>query len=285
MIEFIVLGSNVGKTIFLQIMRENDMNNIRAASFDNIANIYEKARPGYPQEVYEEIERHITFFPDTKILEVGAGDGKATFEMNQRWRSQITAIEPGTSLYGLLQKKTRGNNNVKTIKTTFEVFSSEELFDCVIAASAFHWVSKETGYIKSANLLKENGLIALFWNNFSRNDDAIFDEIQEIYRIYYPEDVYEQDIRGTQRKKTDERRKELEDSRCFRLISHREYIYSKTYTAKGYVELLNTFSDNSTKDMDSLSAFYNNIENLIKKNGDRLELPIHVNLEIGKKIA
>ncbi len=260
------------------------MNNIRAASFDNIANIYKKARPGYPQEVYEEIEKHITFSTDTKILEIGAGDGKATWEMYQRWNSQVTALEPGFTLYGLLCKKFMEIETVKIVNTTFEDFIAEEQFDCVIAASAFHWVSKEISYRKAAHILKKKGLIALFWNNFSRNDNSIFDEIQEVYRLYYPEDVYEQDIRKTQAKKTDERRKELESSRFFRLISHREYAHSKTYTAKEYVELLNTFSDNSTKDTESLLAFYKEIENLIKENGDRLELPIHVNLEIGEKI-
>ncbi|MFC1533240.1 hypothetical protein ACFLZG_00200 [Thermodesulfobacteriota bacterium] len=89
----------------------------------------------------------------------------------------------------------------------------------------------------------------------------------------------------TQAETTEERRKELGDSRYFRLLSHREYTHRKTYTPKGYVGLLRTFSENSTKDRKSLSAFYAAIEGLIKKHGGQIDLPIHVNLEIGEKTA
>ena len=264
---------------------KNYLKDKRKSSFDNIAKIYENARPGYPNEMYEEIEKHFKFGPNSKILEIGAGDGKATIEMNKRWNSHFTVLEPGPKFYKLLQKKFIGKDNVKIIRSTFESYALTELYDCVISATAFHWIPKEIGYKKTACLLKAKGLIVLFWNNFSRNDDSIFDEIQEIYRLYYPEDIYEQDIRKSQRKKTDERRMGLEESRCFKLISHQEYIHSKIYTADGYIELLKTFSDNSIKNIESLSTFYRAIKALIKKNGDKLELPIHVNLEIGEKIS
>ncbi|MFC1819491.1 class I SAM-dependent methyltransferase [Thermodesulfobacteriota bacterium] len=122
------------------------MNNIRATSFDSIARVYEKTRPGYPQEVYDEIESHIPFSPTTKILEIGAGDGKATWEMHQRWHSQLTALEPGSSFCDLLREKFRGTDKVRVVNTTFEDFAVEDLFDCIVAATAFHWVDKNTGY-------------------------------------------------------------------------------------------------------------------------------------------
>ena len=108
-------------------MDDAELKNTRAASFDNIADIYEKVRPGYSDEVYNLVEKYTSLSPDSKILEIGAGDGKATSEMNNRWHSQFTV------------------------------------------------------------------------------------------------NVYEPDIRNIQRKKTDERRKELEESQCFKLISHQEF--------------------------------------------------------------
>jgi trans-aconitate methyltransferase len=264
---------------------QDDVKKIRAASFDSIADLYEQARPGYPQEVYEEIERYVSFSRTTKILEIGAGDGKATWDMYQRWQTQLTALEPGPALHGLLRKKFRGTDRVKIERTTFEEFIADETYDCVVAATAFHWVKKEVKFAKTAQLLREKGHVVLYWNNYSRNDDPIFDEIQERYRLCYPQEVKTRDIRETQAKKIDERRRELADSGYFRLVSHREYFHTKSYTAKEYVDLLRTFSENSTKDKERLSAFYDAIEDLIKKIGGRLDLPIHVNLEIGEKSA
>lgn len=264
---------------------QDDMNDIRAASFDSIADVYEKARPGYPQEVYEKIEKYVSLSRTTKILEIGAGDGKATWDMYQRWRPQLTALEPGSALRGLLRERFRGIYRVRIQGTTFEEFIAEESYDCVVAATAFHWVYKEIKYAKTARLLKERGHLVLYWNNYSRNDEPIFDEIQELYRLYYPEKVKTRDIREAQVEKIDQRRRELAESGYFRLLSHREYFQTKSYTAKRYVDLLKTFPENSTKDKGTLLPFYAAIETLIKKHGGHLDLPIHVNLEIGKKNA
>ena len=227
------------------------------------------------------MEKRIPFSPKTRLLEIGAGDGKATWDMYVRWGSRITALEPGPALWGLLRKKF-SETGVRTVRTTFEEFIPEEPFDCVVSATAFHWVKEEVRYTKTAQLLSDRGYLVLFWNNYSRNDDPVFDEIQEIYRLRYPGNKETRDIRDVQREMIDERRRELEESGHFTLASHSEYLQTRTYTAKGYVDLLKTFSKNSTKGK-SLGSFYATIENLIRRNGDRLDLPIHVNLEIGQK--
>ena len=53
---------------------QDDIEDIRAASFDRIAGLYEEARTGYPQEVYEEIEKYVLFSRKTRLLEIGAGE-------------------------------------------------------------------------------------------------------------------------------------------------------------------------------------------------------------------
>ncbi len=262
---------------------QNDIEDIRAASFDRIAGLYEDARTGYPQEVYEEIEKYVLFSRNTRLLEIGAGDGKATWDIYKRWRPQVTTIEPGPALGKLLRKRFHGTDGVRIVGTRFEEFIAEEPYDCIVSATAFHWVKQDVRYTKTAQLLKEKGHLVLYWNNHSRNDEPIFDEIQEIYRLYHPDEAKRRDIREAHREKIDGRRRELADSGYFRPVSHREYIHMKSYTAKGYVDLLRTFSDNSTRDGESLSVFYHAIEDVIRKNGDRLDLPIHVNLEIGEK--
>jgi SAM-dependent methyltransferase len=262
---------------------QNDIEDIRAASFDSVAGLYEEARAGYPREVYEEMEKYVSFSQRTRLLEIGAGEGKATWDIYQRWQPQVTAIEPGQALRKLLRKRFQEADGIRIVGTRFEEFIPEEPYDCIVSATAFHWVKKDVRYTKTAQLLKEKGHLVLYWNNYSRNDEPIFDEIQEIYRFYHPDEAKRRDIREAHREKIDGRRRELAESGYFRLVSHREYIHMKNYTAKGYADLLRTFSDNSTRDERSLSVFYHAIEDVIRKNGDRLELPIHVNLEIGAK--
>ena len=94
-------------------------------------------------------------------------------------------------------------------------------------ATAFHWVKEEVRYTKTAQLVSDRGYLVLFWNNYSRNDDPVFDEIQEIYRLRYPGNKETRDIRDVQREMIDERRRELEEGGHFTLASHSEYPLSQ----------------------------------------------------------
>ena len=58
------------KMIISDIMDYAEIKNTRAVSFDIIADICEKARPGYPDEVYEEIEKYTRVSPDRKSLSI-----------------------------------------------------------------------------------------------------------------------------------------------------------------------------------------------------------------------
>jgi SAM-dependent methyltransferase len=260
------------------------MKNNFAASFDTVAELYEDARPGYPEELYNEIAKYFSIHDGLKILEVGAGDGKATEEIYKKWHPQLTALEPGPTLCRLLRKKFAVMPGVRIVESCFEDFDPIERYDCLVSATAFHWTDEGNRYEKAADALKKKGILVLYWNNYSRNDDPIFDEIQEIYRAYYPERIEDRDIREIQREKIEKRRQEILSSRYFQLLSHNEYIHTKSYTAQDYVNLLKTFSNNSTKSEASLNEFYMKIEERIVNRGNKLQLPIHVNLEIAKRI-
>jgi SAM-dependent methyltransferase len=266
---------------------KSTMTDIRAASFDAIAGLYSRARPSYPDDVYQEMEKHISFSRETKILEIGAGDGKATEDLCRWWSPRIVALEPGLALCGLLKKRFSANQQVKVVISTFEDFDhgQGEPFDCILSATAFHWVDKEIGYAKAADLLKPKGVLVLYWNNFSRNDDPIFDEMAEIYSRYLPGGVGKRDIRHRQEEIVRERRREMEENGHFLPVSHGEYLHTRKYDARGYVDLLRTFSENSTKEGNVMEPFYNAMEDLIRQRGDRVDLPIQVNLEIGEKRA
>jgi SAM-dependent methyltransferase len=62
---------------------------VRATSFGAVADIYERARPGYPREAVE----WLTGPPPLDIVDLGAGTGKLTRSLVALGH-RVTAVEP-----------------------------------------------------------------------------------------------------------------------------------------------------------------------------------------------
>jgi len=252
--------------------------------FSGVADCYDSVRPSYPAELYRVVAEECRIGPDTRILEVGAGSGTATVQIAETWDPRITALEPSAELCGILGEKFRSNPKVEIEEVKFEAFAPKWKYDFLFSATAFHWVDRKSKFRLAADALVEGGMIVLYWNNYSRDDEPVFDEIQAVYRKYYPVKTYNKDIRIVQRKSIGDRRKEVDRSGLFRLRRSEEFIVYRTFTAAEYAKLLRTFSKNAARSEEIMKTFYGKMEELILSKGDRLELPVHTDLIIAEKI-
>ena len=50
----------------------------RAGLFDSVAELYDRARPGYPDALVNEVIVRASLPPNGEILEIGSGTGKAS---------------------------------------------------------------------------------------------------------------------------------------------------------------------------------------------------------------
>jgi cyclopropane fatty-acyl-phospholipid synthase-like methyltransferase len=76
----------------------------RRASFDSAAELYEAARPAYPEELFDDLVTLTGLHTGSSILEVGSGTGKATFPLARRG-FHILGIELGENLAALARAK------------------------------------------------------------------------------------------------------------------------------------------------------------------------------------
>ncbi|NIK60890.1 class I SAM-dependent methyltransferase [Kribbella shirazensis] len=71
-------------------------------TFGEDAELYDRVRPGYPRELFDEVARVVGERP--KVLEVGPGTGQATAPMVERgW--DVTAVELSPGLAEVLRRK------------------------------------------------------------------------------------------------------------------------------------------------------------------------------------
>lgn len=250
--------------------------------FSAVTEAYDEARPGYPAELYKTVGDLCRLGGESSILEVGAGTGAATEEILAAWNPRLTLLEPGEGLYRVLESRYGGSGKVTVARARFEDYAAGEAFDAVLSATAFHWIDRKLKFRLARRALKDGGFLILFWNNYSRDDNPLFDEIQSVYRRFYPVKTYNNDIRIVQRKAIDDRVREVERSSLFEIVRRGEYVSRRWFSASAYVVLLKTFSKNAARPPEIMEKFYREMEALLARRGGGLDLPIRTDLIVAR---
>lgn len=132
-------------------------------SFNDAASSYDRYRPRYPRELFDDVAQVVGVDADSRILEVGCGPGVATEEMMARGWS-VLAVDPGAELARVAREKLGDDRFAVEVATFDEWDSHGRRFDLVFSATAYHWVAPELRWVKAADVLDENGFIALTCN-------------------------------------------------------------------------------------------------------------------------
>ena len=151
---------------------------------------YDKWRPTYVPELFDEIIQYSGINETKKALEIGIGTGQATLPI-LKTGCKLTAVEIGERLAEYSRQKFADFSNFEIFNIAFEKFDCKSnTFDLIYSATAFHWIPEHIGYIKAYDLLKSGGALALFWNHpfVNRDDDPLHLEIQKAYDKYWPYD-------------------------------------------------------------------------------------------------
>jgi SAM-dependent methyltransferase len=151
---------------------------IRARSFGAIAREYDRVRPSYPDALVDDV---VALLPGTAVVESGAGTGKATVLFAAR-RVRMSCVEPDPRMAAVLSENCRDFPNVSVTVSAIEDFEATGPFDGLIAAQSWHFTDPARRWVKAASLLREGGLLALFWNRTQEHLSPLVPAITEIYR-------------------------------------------------------------------------------------------------------
>jgi len=147
--------------------------------FNQMSDYYDQYRPSYPAETIRTLIEETGIRQGSKLLEIGAGSGKAT-ELLANGGYEILAVDPGKDLIEVGKKKFT-DPSIKFEAARFEDCRLPAgYYDVVYSAQAFHWIPQPIGYEKCAYALKDNGFLALFWNMYIMYNN---DDDKELYSI------------------------------------------------------------------------------------------------------
>jgi trans-aconitate methyltransferase len=152
-------------------------------TFDSVAEVYDRARPGYPPQLVDDLGLE----PGTRVLEIGPGTGQLTVPMASRGAA-ITAIELGAELAAVARRRTAGFPAVRVVRADFEAWSPPaEPYDLVVAATAFHWLDPATRMARVAAALRPGGRLAVIeTHHIAGGTPGFFAEAQGCYLRYDP---------------------------------------------------------------------------------------------------
>ncbi|MCL1824238.1 MAG: class I SAM-dependent methyltransferase [Oscillospiraceae bacterium] len=261
--------------------------------FDEIVAGYDKVRPEYPTELFEDIFKYSEIKKEPKALEIGAGTGKATAPfLNAGYN--ITAVEIGGNMTDFLRDRFKGFPDFNVITAAFEeALLEENSFDLMYAASSFHWIDAEKGCPKVFNLLKSDGIFALLRYNFNviPVGGKLHNEIQAVYEKHYysyykskkrPEDISKRNFNKPSEILNGYGFEDL-SAFGFHNVSMNLYPASKTYSAYEWFDFLETLSDHRNLPNSNRTALYAGVKNAIQKNGGFYNVDFIFQLYMGRK--
>jgi SAM-dependent methyltransferase len=153
--------------------------------FEEVPELYDRVRPGYPDELFADLAAITGTAPASSVLEVGCGTGKATGSLAQLGWS-VTAVEPGAGLAALARRRL-GDVEVET--ATFEDWDDRgRRFDLLVAASAWHWVDPSVGWRRAHDVLRPGGWMALLNHVVVRRpgEPEVYAETADLHERFSP---------------------------------------------------------------------------------------------------
>ncbi len=88
-------------------------------TFDEDAERYDRARPGYPAAVFDDLAALAGVGPGCRVLEIGCGTGQATVPLAERG-CEIVAVELGADLAAVARRRLAGFPKVRVEVAAFE---------------------------------------------------------------------------------------------------------------------------------------------------------------------
>jgi SAM-dependent methyltransferase len=227
----------------VRVPMENEEREQLRVTFNEAAELYETARPVYPDEVLDELVELARIPAGGRLLEIGPGTGKATVALAERGFA-ITGVELGAHLAAVARRKLASFPAVGIVVADFEQWEPERAdFDAIVAFTAFHWIARDVRYAKTARLLRPGGALAVVSVQHvlaGGADDGFWLEVQEDYDAVVP---HPDNSPPPAPDEVGDWREQVEASGVYENVAIRRHLWTVEYTADEYIAVLGTYSN------------------------------------------
>ncbi|RPF39059.1 bifunctional 2-polyprenyl-6-hydroxyphenol methylase/3-demethylubiquinol 3-O-methyltransferase UbiG [Streptomyces sp. TLI_185] len=156
--------------------------------FNEVAELYDRVRPGYPDELFADLVAITGMDERSSVLEVGCGSGQATRSLAALGCS-VTAVEAGADMAALARRRVASFRNVEVETSKFEEWDDRgRRFDALVAASSWHWVDPSIGWQRAHEVVSPGGWMALLGHVVVRRpgEPEVYAESADLHERFSP---------------------------------------------------------------------------------------------------
>jgi ubiquinone/menaquinone biosynthesis C-methylase UbiE len=151
-------------------------------SFDLVADLYERARPTYPDDAVDWLADRLGIDARSTVLDLGAGTGKLTRALVPR-AGRVIAVEPGPEM--LAQLRHAVPEAEAMLGAAEAIPLPDDAVDAVVCGQSFHWFRTDEALPEISRVLRATGGLGLIWNRRDP-DDRVQSEITELLEPFVP---------------------------------------------------------------------------------------------------
>jgi SAM-dependent methyltransferase len=140
------------------------------AGFESGSDIYERSRPGYPEDVISYLVDTLGLGAESRVLDLAAGTGKMTRQLRTVTQRCI-AVEPSPSMRAVFTGSVPGG--LMAAGTAEQIPVATGSMHAVVVAQAFHWFDNPATVEEIARTLRPGGGLILLWNERDERDPLI----------------------------------------------------------------------------------------------------------------
>lgn len=156
-------------------------------TFDTVAEVYDAARPGYPEPLFDDIAAIAGLRRGDPVLEVGCGSGQASGGLLARG-CRVTALDPGPALIAAAERRFSGEPRITFVTARFEAWEPPpRSFRLVASAQAWHWIPPDEAFARAARAMKPDGWLAVIGNTPVEVPEGFKAVAEPLYRRHAPE--------------------------------------------------------------------------------------------------
>lgn len=209
----------------------------RAHSFGADPDRYDQVRPGYPIQLVDDLIGDIP----ARVLDVGCGTGIAARGFLDR-QCSVHGVEHDARMAAVARR-----NGLTVDVGKFEEWTPpRESLDLVISGQAWHWIDRDLGTRKAADILRPEGQLAIFWVEYEHTAPTAA-TFEASYRQIAPELLNSSHPLGRSHADghslQDEFLSAIADSLRFEQPTMRQYATPRSYTTEQWLDELFTHSD------------------------------------------
>lgn len=224
-------------------MQRSTLANVSAdglrTTFDQDAELYARARPAYPADLFAGLDELADVSAGARVVEIGPGTGQATRVLAARG-AHVTAVELGPELASVLSREI-ADASVEVVNSAFEDWPPPvQPFDAVVAFTAWHWLDPAVRTAKAAAVLRPGGALATVTTTHVLGDTtAFFAAAQYCYLRWDPSTP--PGLRLAPADEIPADLDEVDDSEQFGPAVRRRYQQDVAYTTSSYLDVLGTY--------------------------------------------